>query len=116
MFSYSPGVYNPPNCFYTQLAISLNESEIRQLIGKNGCNFKRLTNNSNLNYIWWNKSANVIELWGNNYNLLSAKVYVQKYIDNFKFTTPLQRSNAATIEELASSWNGANASFKKPNV
>ena len=101
MFSYSPGVYNPPNCFYTQLEITLSESEIRQLIGKNGCNFKCLTNNSNLQYIWWNKSTNVIELWGNHYNLLSAKVYVQKYIDNFKFATPLQRCNAATPEELA---------------
>ena len=101
MFSYSPGVYNPPNCFYTQLEITLNESEMRQLIGKNGCNFNLLTHNSNSQYIWWNKSKKVIEIWGNNYYLLSAKVYVQKYIDNFKFATPLQRCNAATPEELA---------------
>ena len=101
MFSYSPGVYNPPNSFYTQLDITLNDSEICQLIGKNGCNFKFLTRVSNSQYIWWNKSKNINEIWGNHYYLLSAKVFIQKYIDNFQFATPLQRSNAATPEELA---------------
>ena len=80
MFSYSPGVYNPPNSFYTQLDITLNDSEICQLIGKNGCNFKFLTRVSNSQYIWWNKSKNIIEIWGNHYYLLSAKVFIQKYI------------------------------------
>jgi len=100
MFTHSPGVYSPPNCFYTQLAISLNESEMRQLVGKNGCNFKYLTNAANLQYVWWNKNTNVIELWGKSYDLLSAKVYIQKYIDNFTFAAPLKRSNAATQDEL----------------
>ena len=100
MFTYAPGVYNPPNCFYTQLDVLLNESEMRQLIGKNGCNFKYLTNVTELQYIWWNKKSNVIELWGKNYNLFSAKNYIQKFIDNFKFAAPLERCNAATPDEL----------------
>ena len=100
MFSYSPGVYNPPNCFYTQIAILLNESEMRQLVGNNGCNFKYLTRTLDIQYIWWNKSSNVIEVWGKNYNLLSAKMYIQKYIENFKFATQLKRCNAATPEEF----------------
>lgn len=100
MFTYAPGVYNPPNCFYTQIEILLNESEMYQLIGKNGCNLKYLTRIMDLQYIWWNKNSNVIELWGKNYNLLSAKNYIQKYIDNFTFAPPLKRSNAATSEEL----------------
>ena len=100
MFTYAPGVYNPPNGFYTQLDISLNECKMRQLIGKNGCNFKYLTNMMELQYIWWNKKSNVIEIWGKNYDLITAKSYIQKYIENFKFAASLERSNAATTEEL----------------
>ena len=100
MFTYAPGVYNPPNGFYTQLDVYLNESEMRQLIGKNGCNFKYLTNMMELQYIWWNKKSNVIELWGRNYDLITAKSYIQKYIENFKFAVPIKRCNAVTPEEL----------------
>jgi hypothetical protein len=75
---------------------------MRQLIGKNGCNFKNLTQNLNLQYIWWNKKTNVIELWGNHHNLLSAKTYIQKFIDHFTFSAPLERCNAATPAELKS--------------
>ena len=100
MFTYAPGVYNPPNGFYTQLDVYLNESEMRQLIGKNGCNFKYLTNMMQLQYIWWNKKSNIIEIWGKTYDLIAAKSYIQKYINNFSFAPPLQRSNAATQQQL----------------
>jgi len=73
---------------------------MRQLIGKNGCNFKFLTKKYSLQYVWWNKKNNVIELWGKNENLLNAKEGIQKYIENFKFAVPLQRCNASSPDEL----------------
>ena len=34
------------------------------LIGNDGKHFKRITNMSNTNYIWWNNDTKVIEVWG----------------------------------------------------
>ena len=85
MFSYAPGVYNPPNGFYSQIDINLTKNEMFQIIGNKGCNFKYLTQKFNLQYIWWNKYTNVIELWGKNYNLMIAKEGIENYINNFQF-------------------------------
>ena len=85
MLSYASGVYNPPNGFYSQVDITLTKNEMFQIIGNKGCNFKYLTQKFNLQYIWWNKDKNVIELWGKNYNLMNAKKGIEKYINNFKF-------------------------------
>ena len=97
---YTPGIYNPPIGFYNQIKLNLTKSEMRQLVGKNGCNFKYITRKFNLNYIWLNKETNIIEIWGNTYNLMPSKIGIQLYIDNFKFKQPLWRCNAASADDL----------------
>ena len=101
MFSYTPGIYNPPIGFYNQIDVQhLNESKMRQLIGKNGCNFKRITQLYNLQYLWWNKEQNIIEMWSKSYNMLWKKKRILCYIENFKFTQPLCRCNAVSADDL----------------
>ena len=97
---YTPGIYNPPIGFYNEIKLNLSLYEKRQLVGKNGCNFKYLTRKFNLKYIWLNKESNIIEIWGNTYNLLPSKVGIQSYIENFQFKQPLQRCNAASANDL----------------
>lgn len=98
---YVPGIYNPPIGFYNQIDVQhLTEFEMRQLIGKKGCNFKRLTSLYNLQYIWWNKEINVIEIWGKSFELLSKKNKIITYINKFKFIPPIQRCNAVSADDL----------------
>ena len=82
----SSGVYNPPISFYTQINTHLSNSDMYQIIGKSGCNFKYLTKKFNLNYIWWNEEKNVIEVWGKHINLTKAKEGIQNYIETFEFS------------------------------
>jgi len=85
MSTYTPGDYTPPIGFYNQITINLTTSELRQLVGRNGCNFKFLTRKFNLSYIWLNKEQKVIEIWGKTENLLPSKFGILSYIENFQF-------------------------------
>lgn len=73
-YIYTPGVYNPPtNAHYTQINTSPVSDEIIKIsIGKGGKVFKAITNQSNVNYIWYNKEKKVVEIWGPEQNLSNA--------------------------------------------
>ena len=51
----SKSIREPPiNCHYRQCKFEFDEKLIPFLIGNDGKHFKRITNMSNTNYIWWN--------------------------------------------------------------
>tara|TARA_Y100001970_G_scaffold293320_1_gene439338 strand:- start:6562 stop:6840 length:279 start_codon:yes stop_codon:yes gene_type:complete len=61
----SKSIREPPiNCHYRQCKFEFDEKLIPFLIGNDGKHFKRITNMSNTNYIWWNNEKKIIELWG----------------------------------------------------
>ena len=96
--------YSPPNTFYSQTYGLFENEDMYKFIGKNGAHFKFLTTKLGLDYIWWNKDSNVIELWGHHYKLKYAKKIMDEKLSEFiqkrnAKLHGLQRSNAATPEE-----------------
>jgi len=95
--------YNPPNTFYSQVYGLFESEDMYKFIGKNGSHFKFLTTKLGLDYIWWNKKENIIELWGKHQKLANAKILMQEkldlYMENNKPVRILQRCNAISIEE-----------------
>lgn len=75
--------YNPPNTFYSQVAALSNKQDMFKFIGKNGCNFKKVTETLDIEYVWWDMNKNVIELWGPHKKLLRARKIMQHYIDTY---------------------------------
>ena len=66
-------IYEPPNTFYSQTMGLFENEDMYKFIGKSGAHFKYLTTKLGLDYIWWKKDTNVIELWGPHYRLKRAK-------------------------------------------
>jgi len=57
--------YNPPNTHYSQFDVSeYTEDEIFGLIGKTGKRFYWLTSLLGLDYLWYDREREVIEVWG----------------------------------------------------
>ena len=69
--------YSPPNTFYTQIYGLFENEDMYRFIGKNGAHFKSLTKYLNLDYIWWNKETNIIEIWGPHQKLEYSKQKIQ---------------------------------------
>lgn len=94
--------YSPPNTFYTQTTGLFENEDMYQFIGKSGAHFKYLTTKLGLDYIWWNKEKNIIELWGPHHKLLRAKKIMDnklhKYIENRNKSLPgLERSDGINL-------------------
>ena len=69
MVSWKPikNVYSPPTilghyCYHLPL-FQKEVDMISQIIGKDGCHFKKLTNIPGVSYIWFNQSTYCIEMW-----------------------------------------------------
>ena len=97
--------YSPPNTFYSQTYGLFENEDMYKFIGKNGAHFKYLTTKLGLEYIWWKKETNTIELWGPHNKLKNAKKIMEDkmniYLNNkVTVTQGLQRQNAMSIEDL----------------
>ena len=95
--------YEPPNTFYSQTYGLFENEDMYKFIGKNGAHFKFLTTKLGLDYIWWNKDTNVIELWGPHYKLKNAKKMIIFKLDEFmeKNKKTLKRAKAMSSEDLS---------------
>ncbi len=72
--------YDPPNTHYTQVDVSkYSEHMILTLIGKGGKGFYGITKKLNVEYLWYDQSRKVIEVWGS-FGALKAGAQ-QKLID-----------------------------------
>ena len=73
------GVYNPPR---EQPMITMDatfEPEVmKQVIGRDGCYFKQITEQTGVSYIWHQRDVNKIEIWGPQ-NLLQLAVSSIQY-------------------------------------
>ena len=89
--------YSPPNAHYTQLYGLFENEDMFKFIGKNGAHFKYLTENLGVEYIWWNKDQNIIEIWGPERKLFRAKKVMQSKLD--KYLKNKDQQNTETTEE-----------------
>ena len=79
-------VYDPPNTFYCHTYGLESNEDMYQFIGKNGAHFKYLTEKLEIDYIWWNKDINIIELWGPHNKLTNALAVMQKKLNLYMLT------------------------------
>lgn len=70
---FTPGTYNPPDAHYSQVHCSIKKDDINSLIGRNGYVFNAITKASHIDYLWYDNTRNVIEIWGPEHNLEKAK-------------------------------------------
>jgi len=105
--------YSPPNTFYSQTYGLFENEDMYKFIGKNGAHFKYLTTKLGVEYIWWNKNTNIIEIWGPHQKLKFAKKIIIDKLNQYRINNEspklqiLQRSNAWTTEQLNNVMNFA---------
>ena len=88
---YTPGVYNPPNTHYTQTTLPEHINP-GVFIGKDGCYFKKTTERSGAEYIWYNDHNRVIEIWGSESAVPIAKEILENRFKKFE-------KNITNVEE-----------------
>jgi hypothetical protein len=71
--------YNPPNAFYTEVAIPIYIN-MYALIGKGGANLKYITEKSGCQYIWVDIRRSVVEIWGREKRLPAAIAMIRSRI------------------------------------
>lgn len=84
-----------PATFYNHVKVDIPDELMRHVIGKNGRFFKEIAIQAGVNYIWYNKTRHIVEIWGIMDNLVKAAFRVQTRIHFIKerFTTPEQLSS-----------------------
>ena len=77
-------MYNPP-LEQSKSIIKLSTDIIPliwKVIGKEGRVFKAITRKSDVKYIWYEKSTESIEIWGNKLNLMKAEILISERINS----------------------------------
>ena len=78
--------YKPPVSHYTEMDVSnYDEDTLFSFIGKSGKRFYWLTRLTTMNYMWYDKSRKIIELWGPYESLVTkqAQHIITCELDNF---------------------------------
>ena len=88
-WNYNDPNHKPPFCTdYTEIDLNtdsnLNDEVMRITIGKDGCNFKKITENNNIAYIFHNKETNKIEIWGNKNKFCKVIKQINNHINYAK--------------------------------
>ena len=96
--------YAPPIAHYTEVdATDLPVTTFLRAIGKEGIHFKKLTARTRTEYIWWDQTRNVIEVWGSYGSLVSgAARKVRKYMDNIQAKEDLDRELQSSQKNTSS--------------
>ena len=59
------GGYEPPRDYPMQtISANFEQDVIKQVIGRDGCYFKQITQQTGVKYIWHKRDTNQIEIWG----------------------------------------------------
>ena len=60
----SPGYYPPQEYPMQTVPADFDQGVIKQVIGRDGCYFKQITQQTGVKYIWHRRDTNQIEIWG----------------------------------------------------
>ena len=83
-WNYNDPNHKPPFCTdYTELDLKteLDDEIMRITIGKEGSNFKKITENNKIAYIYHNKERNKIEIWGNKNKFSKVIKQINNHMD-----------------------------------
>jgi polyribonucleotide nucleotidyltransferase len=78
---------NVPDVMVSGSLDDISLENVKQLIGKDGRNFKRITRESGVSFVWYNSQNHTIDIWGppeqikNAIDMLSASIKHFKKID-----------------------------------
>jgi hypothetical protein len=78
--------YDPPVAFYTQVSIP-EHVDAQAFIGRDGCHLKRITELSHCEYLWFDFTRRVVEVWGKHHRLPKAVRMLNKRVDSFATPT-----------------------------
>jgi hypothetical protein len=100
MWTPIKNVYSPPTilghyCYNVPL-FKHEIDMISQIIGKDGCHFKHLTDFPGVSYIWYNQSTFCIEIWTS----YDTTLYPQPITNLFKHIHYITMKNANTNNDL----------------
>ena len=86
-----PGEYSPPiNAFYNQIPVPDNIN-VAVFIGSDGCYFKKTTERSGCDYIWYDGARNVVEVWGKKEHTIGTAIDIlNKRISILQSRVPTQ--------------------------
>jgi hypothetical protein len=79
---YCPPILHPHIQFSTFPVMPQHTHLMGLIIGKNGIHFKNITMLSGTVYIYYRHEYNLIEIWGNPYNISLAVQMLQFHIQN----------------------------------
>lgn len=83
-WNYNDPNHKPPFCTdYTEMHLNndLDDEILRIMVGKDGCNFKKITENNKMAYIFHNKERNKIEIWGNKNKFTKVIKQINNHLD-----------------------------------
>ena len=94
-YNYSDPNHKPPfpNTAYFEFPADLNEEVMRICIGKNGCNFCRITEENEIPYIYHNKETNKIVIWAPAYK---AQRVMQQLSRQLEYARKIIKKNNET--------------------
>ena len=77
--------YAPPDAHYCQVDLKDADRDlVMRIIGREGVHFKRITEMAKVEYIWWSKDRNVVEIWGPFNKMTNAKKMMSRHIEFHK--------------------------------
>ena len=77
-------IYDPPDAHYSEIDVKkYSKKQMLKAIGKEGSNFKMLTQRNNLKYIWWDQKRNKVELWGSFTSIKNSKLKIEKFLRRY---------------------------------
>ena len=98
--------YSPPNTFFCQTYGLFEIENMYKFIGKNGAHFKYLTAKLGVDYIWWQKETNRIEIWGPHQKLKFAKKVMEDKLKLFLYKLIADELTIKPKTILTREWKG----------
>jgi hypothetical protein len=85
---YEKGTYNPPtNSHYGQLVIP-RRITMPQFVGRDGFHLKRITELSHCEYLWFDETRHVVEIWGRENKIPKAQRMLEKRVQSLMTVPP----------------------------
>lgn len=75
---------DPPSCFYIHVHVNISHELMKHVIGKKGRWFDKISKDTSVNKIWFNKKRSIVEIWGPTTNLINAQYAIQSRINFIK--------------------------------
>jgi hypothetical protein len=80
---YKQGEYNPPtSAHYGQVSVP-RSIEMPEFVGRDGFHLKRITQLSQCEYLWFDTTRSVVEIWGREHKIPKAQRMLERRIKSF---------------------------------